>query len=126
MPTLRLVGRLLGTCLPAILAAAATAHAAEPHAALFDETQAVTLFAFDDQSIPYSRNLKLVMRSPEKHPANPVVARGGPGTVDAMGVQFYGSVIRAGEPRTPKAATASPGRSRISGWSSIAATRPTT
>jgi hypothetical protein len=82
----------------AIVAAAITpARAAEPTPSLFDESQAVTIFAFDDQSIPHSQNLKLAMRAPKKHPANPVVARGGPGSVDAMGVQFYGSVIREGD-----------------------------
>lgn len=63
----------------------------------FDETQAVTLFAFDTVSIPHTQNLRLEMRSPRKHPANPVVTRGGPGAPDARGVQFYGSVIREGD-----------------------------
>jgi len=63
---------------------------------LFDETTATTVFAFDQVSIPHSQNLRLEMRSPVKHPANPVVRRGKPGTPDAMGVQFYGSVIREG------------------------------
>lgn len=60
----------------------------------FDETRVTTLFAFDDVSIPFTRNLRLVMNSPVKHPANPVVRRGGPGAVDSWAVQFYGSVIR--------------------------------
>ncbi len=61
---------------------------------LFDETKGVTLFAFDDLSIPHSRNLQLEMHQPLWHPANPVVRRGKAGSPDAMGVQFYGSVIR--------------------------------
>lgn len=61
---------------------------------LFDETKAVTLFALDDGSIPYTQNLRLEMRQPVKHEANPVVRRGAAGTPDAMGVQFYGSIIR--------------------------------
>lgn len=61
---------------------------------LFDETQVTTLFAFDDVSIPFTQNLKLQMRSPERHPTNPVVQRGPDGTVDSWAVQFYGSVIR--------------------------------
>ena len=65
-----------------------------PAAELFDETKAVTLFAFDEVSIPHTRNLRLEMRQPRRHPANPVLKRGAPGSVDAMGVQFYGSVIR--------------------------------
>jgi hypothetical protein len=62
----------------------------------FDETTATTLFAFDNVSIPHSQNLRLEMRSPTRHPANPVLQRGGPGTPDAMGVQFYGSILREG------------------------------
>jgi hypothetical protein len=62
----------------------------------FDETTGTTVFAFDEVSIPHSQNLRLEMRSPTKHPANPVVPRGQSGTADAMGVQFYGSVIREG------------------------------
>lgn len=62
--------------------------------AYFDETQVTTLFAFDNHSIPFTRNLKLQMRSPERHPANPVVKIGADGTVDSWAVQFYGSVIR--------------------------------
>lgn len=65
-------------------------------AELFDETACRTVFAFDQVSIPYTQNLRLEMRSPARHPANPVVPRGKPGTPDAKGVQFYGSVIREG------------------------------
>lgn len=60
----------------------------------FDETKATTIFAFDSVSIPHVQNLRLEMRTPTKHPANPVVPRGAPGAADARGVQFYGSVIR--------------------------------
>jgi hypothetical protein len=62
-----------------------------------DETRLVTLFAFDQVSIPFTQNLRLEMQTPVKHPANPVVPRGEPGAVDAMAVQFYGSVIREGK-----------------------------
>jgi hypothetical protein len=61
----------------------------------FDESKVTTLFAFDEVSIPFSQNLKLVMQSPKRHPANPVVGRGGPEAPDSWAVQFYGSVIRA-------------------------------
>ncbi len=74
------------------LLAASHAFAAD----LFDETKATTIFAFDSVSIPHSQNLRLEMRQPQRHPANPVVRRGAPGTPDALGVQFYGSVIREG------------------------------
>lgn len=60
----------------------------------FDETSAITLFSFDDVSIPFTQNLKLEMRSPQRHPANPVVRRGPENSVDDWAVQFYGSVIR--------------------------------
>lgn len=63
-------------------------------AGYFDETKFTTLFAFDSVSIPYSQNLRLEMRQAERHPANPVLQRGRPGTPDAQGVQFYGSIIR--------------------------------
>ena len=36
------------------------------------------------------------MRQPVKHGANPVLRRGAPGTPDAMGVQFYGSILKEG------------------------------
>ncbi|HSH95880.1 MAG TPA: hypothetical protein VK968_17170 [Roseimicrobium sp.] len=62
----------------------------------FDETGSTTVFAFDEVSIPHSQNLRLQMLSPERHPSNPVLSRGRPGTPDVMGVQFYGSVIREG------------------------------
>lgn len=61
---------------------------------LFDETKATTLFAFDSIAIPHTQNLRLEMRQPVKHSANPVLQRGAPGSPDAMGVQFYGSVIK--------------------------------
>lgn len=60
----------------------------------FDETQAVTLFAFDDVAIPFTQNLKLTVNRPDKHAANPVVRRGPAGAPDSWAVQFYGSVIR--------------------------------
>lgn len=61
---------------------------------LFDETRAITLFAFDDVSIPFTQNLKLVMQPAERHAANPVLTRGPEGSCDSWAVQFYGSVIR--------------------------------
>jgi hypothetical protein len=64
---------------------------------IFDETQLETLFSFDQVSIPYTQNLRLKMRSPTRHPQNPVLSRGKPGSPDAMGVQFYGSIIREGD-----------------------------
>lgn len=73
-----------------ILLAASVSSAAD----LFDETQATSLFAFDTVSIPHTQNLRIEMREPRRHPSNPVVPRGAPGTPDAQGVQFYGSIIK--------------------------------
>ncbi len=83
------------TCAVTIAAAlAASGNQDTTNAPYFDETKATTLFAFDDVSIPFTQNLKLEMRSPERHSANPVLRRGEPGTADSWAVQFYGSVIR--------------------------------
>ena len=60
-------------------------------------TGAFTAFAFDDYSIPYKENLKLTLAVPDKHPSNPVVRPGPPGSVDELAAQFYGSVIRVGD-----------------------------
>lgn len=65
-------------------------------AELFDESKATTLFAFDNVAIPHTQNLRLEMRKPVKHATNPVLKRGEPGSPDAMGVQFYGSIIKDG------------------------------
>lgn len=73
-----------------LMGGALTTHATD----YFDETKTTTVFAFDSVSIPYSQNLRLEMRQPTRHPDNPVVKRGAPGTPDALGVQFYGSVIK--------------------------------
>lgn len=78
----------------AIGVSSANGQDAPANSSYFDETQAVTLFAFDDVSIPFTQNLKMQMRSPERHPANPVVRRGPDGSCDSWAVQFYGSVIR--------------------------------
>lgn len=76
----------------ALLLAATVGSAAD----YFDETKVTTLFAFDTVSIPHTQNLRIEMRDPKRHPANPVVPRGAPGTPDAQGVQFYGSIIKEG------------------------------
>jgi len=57
-------------------------------------TNRITLLAIDDVSIPFTHNLRLKMHRPKKHPGNPVLTRGGPGTADAFGVQFYGSIVQ--------------------------------
>lgn len=78
-------------------AAALAASLAAPAPAaddLFDETKAITLFAFDQNSIPFTENLRIKMRQPVKSPNNPVVPRGPAGSPDSWAVQFYGSVIK--------------------------------
>ena len=60
----------------------------------FDESTGITVFAFDQVTIPHTQNLKLEMYQPQRHPANPVVQRGEAGSVDAHGVQFYGSILK--------------------------------
>lgn len=56
----------------------------------------LVFFSFDDHTLPYRLNLKLTFTRPEKHPGNPVVASGPPGSPDAVRAQFYGSVIKVG------------------------------
>ncbi len=87
---IRLVCVVVILCLP-------TGKSFAEHAGYFDETKVTTLFAFDDVSIPFMQNLKLEMQTPKRHPANPVVRRGKPGSSDSWAVQFYGSVIRVGD-----------------------------
>lgn len=60
-------------------------------------SDSVTLFAFDDHSLPFKSNLKLTFETPAKHPANPVLRHGPPGSVDGLGLAFYGSVIKVGD-----------------------------
>jgi hypothetical protein len=55
--------------------------------------ESLTLFAFDNESIPFSRNLALQMHHPVRYSENPVLPRGEPGKPDSYGVQFYGSII---------------------------------
>jgi hypothetical protein len=89
---LAVCGLLLVLAMSAPLAGAADGPADDG----FDETACRTLFAFDEVSIPHTQNLRLEMRAPVKHPANPVVPRGKPGAPDSWAVQFYGSVLREG------------------------------
>ncbi len=74
--------------------AAGPAFAADQY---FDETKAITLFAFDQNSIPFTENLRIKMRQPVKYPKNPVVPRGPSGSPDSWAVQFYGSIVKVGD-----------------------------
>lgn len=51
------------------------------------------LFSFDDESIPYRRNVVLHFTPPEKSSANPVLSAGPEGSPDAARAQFYGTVL---------------------------------
>ncbi len=82
--------RRLGKLLAGVWMTTSIASAAD----FFDEAKATTLFAFDSVSIPHSQNLRLEMRQPQRRAGNPVLRRGAPGTPDALGVQFYGSIIK--------------------------------
>jgi len=54
------------------------------------------LFAFDDESLPGVSGLHLEMQRPEKHPGNPIVARGRNGEPDAQRAQCV-AVLREGD-----------------------------
>lgn len=90
--------RLLGKGLALLVFGSASICAAQVDGGTFkpviDETKAITLFAFDNHAIPFTRSLALELRRPEKFAGNPVVARGPRTAPDHWGVQFYGSVIR--------------------------------
>jgi len=95
-PISRLV-RPLADCLGALLLASALGAAETPAASAPNpRADVITHFAFDDHALPFKSNLKLTYLSPRKHPGNPVVPHGPPGSVDAAGAVFYGSIIRVG------------------------------
>ena len=58
------------------------------------QVEEASFFAFDDRSIPFTRNLRLKMQRPTKYSANPILKRGEKGSPDELGVQFNGSVLR--------------------------------
>lgn len=66
-------------------------------AELWAAPKPVTIFAFDDHTIPFKSNLYLTMVSGTKYPGNPVLQHGPAGSPDANRAQFYGSIIRIGE-----------------------------
>ncbi len=86
-PRLRpvVIGTLL---LTAVIGCTARAMPAEPM---------THLFAFDDHAIPFRSNLKLTFERPARHPGNPILRTGPPGSVDSAGLAFYGSIIRVGD-----------------------------
>jgi hypothetical protein len=54
-------------------------------------------FAFDDQNIAWQHNLKLVLETAQKHPGNPVLKNGPPGSPDAGHAILYGTVLKQGD-----------------------------
>ena len=68
---------------------ACTSFAANPASA-----DMLTVFSFDDYSIPYRRNLFLSMHLPIEYEGNPVVRHGMQGSPDECGAQFWGSMCR--------------------------------
>ncbi len=59
--------------------------------------QELTLFPFDDLSLPFVHNLKLTLQQVRKYPGNPVLRYGDPGEPDQGGATFYGTVLREGD-----------------------------
>ena len=55
--------------------------------------QEAVLFAFDEYSLPFRKNLFLTLQPAQKHPQNPILKRGGPGTPDEARAQFHGTVL---------------------------------
>ena len=60
------------------------------------ESPGVTIFAFDDHSVPFKKNLFVTMAQARKFEGNPVVHRGPAGSPDSYRAQFYGSVLKIG------------------------------
>ena len=58
------------------------------------ETQEAVLFAFDDHSIPFRKNLFLTLQQAEKYPGNPILRRGPAGSPDDARANFHGTVLR--------------------------------
>jgi hypothetical protein len=83
---------LLIGCLPGFLS---TLHGAafKVHLGPSVETDEISFFAFDLDSVPFRRNLHLTMVPATKHP-EPVLRRGPKGSPDEMRAEFYGSVIK--------------------------------
>ncbi len=63
---------------------------------VFAEEESV-FFAFDDQNIAWQHNLKLTLQTAEKHPQNPVLSSGPPGSPDHGHAILYGTVLKQGD-----------------------------
>ena len=51
------------------------------------------LFSFDDASWPFVQGGRIVLERPAKHPANPLLRRGGKGAPDEMSARLGGTVL---------------------------------
>lgn len=56
-----------------------------------------TFFAFDDVNLAWQHNLKLTLVPVTKHPENPVLRSGPPGSPDAGHAILYGTVMKTGD-----------------------------
>ena len=54
-------------------------------------------FAFDDHNIAWQHNLKLTLQTAQKHPGNPVLRSGPPGSPDHGHAILYGTVMKQGD-----------------------------
>lgn len=54
-------------------------------------------FAFDDYNIAWRHNLKLTLETAQKHPLNPVLRSGPPGSPDHGHAILYGTVMKQGD-----------------------------
>jgi hypothetical protein len=80
------MNRITGTLLLLLLALHAPATAAEQ-----------VLFAFDDHGIAWQHNLRLTLETAVKHPGNPVLRSGPPGSPDHGHAILYGTVLKQGD-----------------------------
>jgi hypothetical protein len=55
------------------------------------------LLAFDDHNIAWLHNMKLTLETAQKHPANPVLRSGPPGSPDHGHAILYGTVMKQGD-----------------------------
>ena len=61
------------------------------------QAQEQVLFAFDDHNIAWQHNLKLTLETAVKHPGNPVLRNGPPGSPDHGHAILYGTVLKQGD-----------------------------
>jgi len=61
------------------------------------QVKELTLFSFDDHSIPWQHNLKVTLIPGEKYAGNPVLRTGPEGSPDYGHAVLYGSVIKIGD-----------------------------